>query len=114
MLTLGGENTVVGREMDAITSIDMAIADIKRASIDDGKDLQDHPPIDAKLKHRGRLRKVDALLAAARKDLNYKEGDPAALGWRKEAIEHVNEADRPTRKRCAICTMTNSRPRLLP
>src|SRR5579862_5310722 len=54
-LTALGENNVMGREMDAVVNIDKAIADIKRASIDDGKDLKDHPPVDANLKHKGRL-----------------------------------------------------------
>jgi hypothetical protein len=91
-LTALGENNVMGREMDAVVNIDKAIGDIKRASIDDGKDLNDHPPVDAKIKHKGRLHKVMALLSSARKDLRFKEDDKAALGWRKAALEHVNDA----------------------
>ena len=33
-------------EEHAIREIDAAIGEIKRASIDDGKNLEDHPPID--------------------------------------------------------------------
>ena len=33
-------------EQRAIQEIDQAIQDIKRASIDDGKNLNDHPPVD--------------------------------------------------------------------
>lgn len=91
-LTTAGANNVMGREMDAVVNIDMAIGDIKRAAIDDGKDLMDHPPIDANLKHKGRLHKAMALLTSARKDLQFVEGDRKALGWRKEALKHVNEA----------------------
>ena len=91
-LTAAGENNVMGREMDAVVNIDKAIGDIKRASIDDGKDLKDHPPIDAKLKHKGRLHRAEALIVSARKDLQFEEDDKKALGWRKEAIKHVNEA----------------------
>jgi hypothetical protein len=93
-LTALGENNVMGREMDAVTNIDKAIADIKQAAIDDGKDLNDHPPIDAHLKHRGRLHRALALINSARKDLRYAEGNPAALGWRKGALKHVNDAAR--------------------
>ena len=91
-LTAGGENNVMGREMDAVVHIDKAIGEIKRASIDDGKDIQDHPPIDANLKHKGRLHKAMALLTSARKDLQFEEDDKKALGWRKDAVKHVNEA----------------------
>ena len=91
-LTAGGENNVMGREMDAVVNIDKAIGEIKRASIDDGKDLKDHLPIDANLKHKGRLHKAMALLTSARKDLQYEEDDKRALGWRRAALKHVNEA----------------------
>ena len=79
-LTALGENNVMGREMDAVVNIDKAIGDIKRASIDDGKDLNDHPPVDANLKHKGRLHKAMALLTSARKDLRFDEGDKR-LAW---------------------------------
>ena len=43
------------REEDhAIAEIDKAIDEIKHAAIDDGKDLNDHPPVDAHLGHKGR------------------------------------------------------------
>ena len=91
-LTALGENNVMGREMDAVANIDKAIADIKRASIDDGKDLNDHPPVDARLKHKGRLHKALALLDSARKDLRFDETDKAARAWRKPAVAHVTDA----------------------
>ena len=91
-LTAGGANNVMGREMDAVVNIDKAIGEIKRAAIDDGKDLMDHPPIDAGLKHKGRLHKAMALLTSARKDLQFEEDDKQALGWRRAALKHVNDA----------------------
>ena len=91
-LTTAGENNVMGREMDAVVNIDKAIGEIKRASLDDNKDLKDHPPIDAGIKHKGRLHKAMALLTSARKDLQFEEDDKKALGWRKAALKHVNDA----------------------
>jgi hypothetical protein len=42
-------------EVEAIRQIDAAINDIKKAAIDDGKNLNDHPPVDAHLDNRGRI-----------------------------------------------------------
>ncbi len=91
-LTALGENNVMGREMDAVVHIDKSIGEIKRAAIDDGKDLKDHPPIDANIKHKGRLHKAEALLQSALKDLKFEEDDKKALGWRKAAIKNVEDA----------------------
>jgi hypothetical protein len=91
-LTALGQNNVMGREMDAEVNIDKAIADIKSASIDDGKDLKDHPPIDVTVKHKARLVKALDLLRGVRKDLRVDEDDKKALGWRKKALEHVGLA----------------------
>jgi hypothetical protein len=93
-LTEPAGDKAVGKVMDAVDNIDKAIGEIKRASIDDGKDLKDHMPIDATMKHRGRLRKVMDLLNSAHRDLTYKEDDHEALGWRKAAIKHVDDAIR--------------------
>src|SRR5450432_3641401 len=42
-------------EKQAIREIDAAIREIKEAAIDDGKNLNDHPPIDVNLDWKGRL-----------------------------------------------------------
>lgn len=76
----------------AIQEIDEAIGEIKRASIDDHKDLYDHPPIDARFDHRGRLHHVMELLNSADRDLHSEEDNRAAAGWRNAAIHDVNEA----------------------
>ena len=44
-------------EEHAIRKIDDAIREIKHASIDDGKNLNDHPPIDTHLKRGDRYRR---------------------------------------------------------
>jgi hypothetical protein len=91
-LTALGENNVMGREMDGVANIDKAIHEINRADIDDGKDIHDHPPIDTSVKHKGRLHKALDLLQSSKKDLEFNEDDKAALGWRKAALKHVQDA----------------------
>lgn len=86
------EWNVMRDQYAAMQEIDHAIGEIKRASIDDHKDLYDHPPIDAHMDHRGRLHKVMELLDSADRDLHAEEDNYAALGWRAAAIHHVNEA----------------------
>jgi tetratricopeptide (TPR) repeat protein len=81
-------------EQRAIDEIDRAINEIKRASVDDGKDLQDHPPIDAHLGHRGRYHRALELLDKAHNDIAREEDDSWARGLRNRAIGHIDEAHR--------------------
>src|SRR3569832_28578 len=60
-------------EANAVREIDAAINEIKQASIDDGKPLEDHPPVDAKMHHRDRLRRAEELLHKAAADIDEKE-----------------------------------------
>lgn len=77
----------------SISQIDLAIAEIKRAAIDDGKNTSDHPAVDANLKGMDRMRKVVALLLNVRIDLtNEHEDDKKALGWRRAALKHTEDA----------------------
>jgi len=90
------QGKVTGKEVDVVAFIDKAVAEIHRASIDDGKSLTDHDTIDASLKHKDRLHKAYELLKSADKDLRIKEDNKEALGWRKEAIRNVELAMRTT------------------
>jgi hypothetical protein len=92
MLDRQQEWNVMRDQYTAVQEIDHAIGEIKRASIDDHKDLNDHMPIDSHLDHRGRLRRVMELLDSADHDLHAEEDNYAALGWRDNAIHHVNDA----------------------
>ena len=78
----------------AIRAIDEAIRDIKEASIDDGKDLRDHPPLDARLDWPGRLRRSLELLRKARADVNEEEDNDFARGLKRRAAEHIDNAIR--------------------
>jgi len=81
-------------EIQAIKKIDDAIAQMKKASIDDGKNLNDHPPVDAGLDRVGRYHRALQLLDSARKDITLEEDDPAAQGLQGRILADVDEAIR--------------------
>jgi len=76
----------------AIEEIDKAIGEIKHAAIDDGKNLEDHPPIDTRLGWHDRFARANELLARAHRDLDHAEDVPQARGLRDRAILHIDEA----------------------
>ena len=63
-------------EQHAIEEIDKAIGEIKRAAIDDGKDLNDHPPVDSHMDRPGRFHRALELLDKAHNDIAREEDDP--------------------------------------
>lgn len=79
-------------EQRAIDEIDKAIGEIKHASIDDGKDLNDHPPIDTRMGRRGRYQRALELLDKAHEDIAREEDDSWARGLRNRAIKHIDDA----------------------
>jgi hypothetical protein len=85
-------------EQQAISKIDEAINEIKRASIDDGKNLNDHPPIDTHLKRGERYRKTLELLDAVHRDVTMEEDDAQSQGLQGRIIAHVDEAHRIVEK----------------
>ncbi len=76
----------------AVDEIDHAIAEAKRAAIDDGKNPDDHPPIDRGLGWEGRFRKAMELLDSAERDLSSGESNGAAAAWRNAALGNVRNA----------------------
>jgi hypothetical protein len=78
----------------AIREIDAAIREIKQASIDDGKPLEDHPPVDVALDWGGRLHKALELVETARRDVNQEEDNAYAQGLKNRAIHHIDESAR--------------------
>jgi hypothetical protein len=85
-------------ENRALGQIDAAIRAIREASIDDGKPLSDHPPIDAKLHHKDRIRSALELLDKSAKDIEEREDNGFAKGMRGRAVGHIREAIRFTRE----------------
>ena len=80
------------RDHFAIESIDRAIDEIKKASIDDGKNLDDHPPVDASLNDSGRFHKALELLNKAHQDIAKFEDNVFAQGLQHRALEHIDKA----------------------
>jgi hypothetical protein len=92
----GGDRQMQWNEHDAIAEIDRAIKAIKEAAIDDGKSLDDHPPLDVKEPRQGRLHKALAALRAAKEDVSKAEDNAFANGLRMRAIHSVDDAIRFT------------------
>ena len=76
----------------ASTEIEDAINEITAAAISDGKNVDDHPPIDAALANRGRLVRSLELLNKAYSDIDERETNPADLGLRSRALGHISRA----------------------
>ena len=93
----GGSTQVHVDEQRAIMYINDTINEIKRASIDDGKNLDDHPPMDAKLDRQGQLHQAEDLLRKARSDIAQREDSGAnTRGLRNRALEHLDKAIQAT------------------
>jgi hypothetical protein len=83
---------VMHDQRDAVEEIDRAIGEAKRAAIDDGKNPEDHPPIDRGLGWEGRFRQAMELLNSAERDMSSAESNGAADGWRNAALGNVRNA----------------------
>ncbi len=92
------EHRVWMDQKEATFRIDRAIAEIKRASIDDHKNLNDHPMPDRTWQRADRLHKAAELLESAMRDLNYEEDNYRASDWRVQAVKHTHDALELTRK----------------
>jgi tetratricopeptide (TPR) repeat protein len=92
MLYRGDWRPVMRDQQAAVEEIDRAIAEAKRAAIDDGKNIDDHPPIDRGLGWEGRFRKAMELLNSAEHDLSEAETNGAASAWRNAALGNVQRA----------------------
>jgi hypothetical protein len=85
-------------EVEAVKRIDEAINEIKKAAIDDGKDINDHVRMDEHPDHFGRLHDAVDFLKKAREDVNKDEDNGFAQGLQSRALKHINEAIRLTEK----------------
>jgi hypothetical protein len=79
-------------EEHAIHKIDEAIGEIKKAAIDDGKDIHDHVPVDAHLKRTDRFHKALELLDKAQQDASHAEDQSDTKGLQQRVIHHIEEA----------------------
>ncbi len=85
-------------EVQAVQEVDAAINEIKRAAIDDGRNLADHPPLDERPDHRGRIHEALEYLRKGRADVAQEEDNGYANGLRNRAIGHIDAAIRSTRR----------------
>lgn len=92
-----GDAKVSGSEDVAIMEIDKAIREIKLASIDDGKDINDHPAVDAN-EHGSKLLRSIETLKKARQDISREEDNPEARELRHHAHAHIDRAIKAAEK----------------
>jgi hypothetical protein len=79
-------------EIEAVHRIDAAINEIKKASIEDGKNLEDHPRVDELPDQNGRLHKALDFLRKARQDISHDEDNAFAQGLQARAYGHIDGA----------------------
>ena len=79
-------------EIHAIDHIDKAIGEIKKAAIMDGKNIQDHVPVDAHMTRTGRFHKALELLDKAKRDASGEEDQPDTAGLQLRVIGHIDQA----------------------
>ena len=92
-LLLVQDDSAAGKfSVTAAGDASQAMAEIKRAAIDDGKSEDDHAPIDANVSRRDRLHEALSLIEGAQRDLQAEEDDKKALGWRARAQKDVADA----------------------
>ena len=87
-----GDAAVSSHEDVAIAEIDAAIREIKKAAIDDGKNIADHPMQDVPKNRPGRLHKALELLHKVHADVAREEDDPMTRGLRDRAVGHIDAA----------------------
>jgi hypothetical protein len=87
-----GEVAVSTQEDIAISEIDRAIGETKKAAREDAKNLKDRVHEDANLDHPGRLHHAVELLGKAHDDLTGEEDNPEARSLKHRALDHVDRA----------------------
>jgi hypothetical protein len=92
-----GDWAQTGDEVEAVRQIDAAINDIRKAAFNDGKNPNDHPPVDENPDHRGRIHEALQYLNKARSDISSEEDNGFANGLRDRALGHIDGAIRASR-----------------
>jgi hypothetical protein len=92
LLRVREEPNVTRNLKTADEETEAAVREIDRAAVLDGKDLDEHPPIDTNIARQDRFRKIVELLRSARADIDREEDNPRAREWRNVAFKHIDEA----------------------
>lgn len=87
-----GDSVVSADEKTAISEIDAAVSEIKQASIDDGKGVNDYPAVDIK-ETGSRLLKAMETLHKAHGDIDHEEDNPEVGKLRRQALDHIDRAN---------------------
>jgi hypothetical protein len=87
-----GDLAITVQEELAISEVDRAVGEVKKAALEDAKNLANKPYEDAALDRPGRLHHAVELLEKAHDDLDREEDNPAARGLKHRAMEHVDRA----------------------
>lgn len=93
-----GDGAVSAQEDVAVNEIDAAIGEIKHASIDDGKNIHDHPMMDVPPGRPGHLHKALEVLQKVKSDVAREEDDPITRRLRNHAVGHIDEAIHATER----------------
>ena len=72
--------------------IEKALTEIKEASIDDHKGFDDHPVVDERPDHGGRIQGAIDFLKKAREDIAHGEDDAFANRLRERSYRHIDIA----------------------
>ncbi len=87
-------NEVIDDESaNAIREIDQAIQLIREAAIDDGKNIHDHMPIDARITPADRFRRAREAGNAAWHDIDQEEDNSYARGLKHRAMDRIEAAN---------------------
>jgi len=86
-----GDPKVYADEDVSIREIDAAIGELKRAAIDDGKNIDDYPRVDVH-EHGSRLLKAIETLRKAHADADGEEDNPQMHGLKHRIIDHIDQA----------------------
>ena|SRR5271154_434806 len=79
-------------EKAAVDEINHAIDEIKKAAIDDHKNINDHVHIDANVPWSGHLHQARDLLDKAHRDVAQEEDNPETRGLQARVITHIDRA----------------------
>ncbi|MDE1712457.1 hypothetical protein PWG14_06995 (plasmid) [Chromobacterium amazonense] len=85
---------VMDDERHAVDEINKALRKMRDAAIDDGKDIYDRMPPDARWRPEDRFHQAKELLAKARQDATHREDDPYLRSLQRDIVHHIDQAQR--------------------
>jgi hypothetical protein len=93
-----GDRRVARNLQAAVGQLDLAIREVERAAVADGRNLDRNPPPDISADQRGRFRRALELTKSARENITQEEDNPSARVWRNRAFRNIDAAERYIRQ----------------